>query len=31
MVYAALCIPPIQKGRDAVLASLAVKQRALSD
>ena len=31
IVYAALCIPPIQKGRDAVLASLAVKQRALSD
>jgi hypothetical protein len=26
-VYSALCIPPIEKGRDAVLASLALKQR----
>jgi hypothetical protein len=28
VVYAVLRLPPIQKGRDAVLASLALKQRA---
>ena len=27
LIHAVLCIPPILKGRDAVLASLALKQR----
>jgi hypothetical protein len=31
VLYAVLRLPPIQKGRDAVLASLALKQRAVTE